>query len=770
MAEFVAESSDALDAVDAGLLALEVDPSNLELVREIFRHLHTVKGTSGSLGLAEMERLGHAGENVLGMVRDGELQTSQQLASVLLETVDALRAMLGYVERGELCPPASAALLARLEAFRDGTAPSADEPDVSIARNLIGGILAASGIATEQQITEALIDQSKGDTRRLGDILVAKGISTADNINNAIATSVKDLGAALPPGTALDSSIRIDLEMLDGIVSTVGELVLTRNQLVQAVHDGNTQAITRRTNELAYITSDLQERALRTRMQPIEGAWRNLPRVVRDASKVTAKKVELITRGEGIELDRTIIDAIRDPLVHLVRNAIDHGLETPAQRIEAGKPEVGTLLLAASQQGGHVVVEVTDDGKGIDPVAIGRAAVAKGLVREDQLAAMSTQEITDLIMAPGFSTAASVTTISGRGVGMDVVASNVQAVHGAFEIQSRLGHGTTFRLTIPLTLAIVPALVVGCRSQTFAIPQASVLELVRLKADDMESEMDIIQGARVLRLREHLLPLVDLDDLLGLTGPDDRASITVVVAQSGDQPYGIVVDHVTKAEEIVVKAVSPEVQEAGFYAGATVMGDGSPALILDLASISRKCIRGSGLELDRRAMSDRSTEKETMAVLVSQVGSIRVGVRSSDVERLEKIDGGSVEFSGTKALVQYRDRLLPLVFLNTLVDPTHPAAGTSFDGRSLRVIITSERREKSVGLVVDRVHDVLQAVVDDIDTETSERGRFVEGSVVLDGLVTELLDVSALLAESGAHGADHTSSSTPLLAASTQGR
>ena len=292
--------------------------------------------------------------------------------------------------------------------------------------------MAASGIATEQQITEALIDQSKGDTRRLGDILVAKGISTTDAINNAIATSVKDLGAALPAGTSLDSSIRIDLDMLDGIVSTFGELVLTRNQLVQAVHDGNTQAITRRTNELAYITSDLQERALRTRMQPIEGAWRNLPRVVRDASKVTAKKVELITRGEGIELDRTIIDAIRDPLVHLVRNAIDHGLETPAQRVEAGKPEVGTLLLAASQQGGHVVVEVTDDGKGIDPAVIGRAAVAKGLVREDQLASMSSQEIIDLIMAPGFSTAASVTTISGRGVGMDVVASNVQAVHGAF--------------------------------------------------------------------------------------------------------------------------------------------------------------------------------------------------------------------------------------------------------------------------------------------------------------------------------------------------
>lgn len=795
--DFVVEGREALDIVDESLLALESNPSDIELVREIFRRVHSVKGAAGFLGFDMVEGLSHAGESLLSRVREGELPFTEEIATALLGMVDSLRSIFDTLERtGSEGPNIYAELLRTLIALREGTSGGADtappeanvdvaatsdpdEPEAAIheaeveaqavtgepsaeptndatsvthlanpiaGKERIGQILLRGGVITEVQLNEVLALQQAGDERRLGDILTELGYVNQGDIEKLIHDYLANLGLDQKPTTdepaskkgPAESSIRVDIDLLDGIVGLVGELVLTRNQIVQSTEDGVTD-MGRRTQELAYITSSLQEQALRTRMQRIENAWRSLPRVVRDVAKITEKSATLEMTGEGIELDRTIIEAIRDPLVHLVRNAVDHGLETPDVRRAAGKPEKGTIHLSAIQEGGHVIIEVADDGAGIDPHRIAASAVEKELVSADDVANMTDAQKTSLILQAGFSTASEVTKISGRGVGMDVVASNLKEIRGSIEIQSELGVGTSIRLAIPLTLAIVPALVVTCSDQLFAVPQASVLELVRLQGSDLTDRIEWLHNAPVLRLREQLLPLIELTDVLEMAENPDRAAATIIVVQSGDQPFGMIVDQVTKAEEIVVKPVSRQIQSVGVYAGATVMGDGSAALILDVSAIAR----GSNLSVAAPGATEQATTEvdHLEPVLTVTVGDRRAGLPTSELERLEKVDAAAVEWTGDSAVVQYRGRLLPLVFLSQILDHRP----TEIDDRPLRVVVTSEQADTSVGLVVDQVLDVL-----DIDPETTDRigrdGRLgVIGSVVAAGSVIELLDVPALI-------------------------
>ncbi|MEZ5227298.1 MAG: Hpt domain-containing protein [Acidimicrobiales bacterium] len=481
---FVVESRESLDAIDDALLDLESKPNDLELVREIFRRIHSVKGASGFLGLVTVESVSHSGEHLLSKVRDGEIAFNEEIASALLETVDTLRTIFDQLESdGTEGSATYQPLLDRLAQLRDGDAAEVgslddanepatvdEEPTSAVgdgvepadndlppipnpphAPNPIGGrspvgrVLVEGGLITEAQLNEALDFQRAGDHRRLGELVAALGYTTMGEVEALINAFLDNFGAEISdPETQqrtkanADSSIRVDLEVLDGIVGLVGELVLARNQIVQATDSGATD-IGRMASELAYITSSLQEQALRTRMQRIESAWRSLPRVVRDVSKATGKGAQLVMSGEGIELDRTIIEAIRDPLVHLVRNAVDHGLESPEVRAEAGKPAQGTIRLSAIQDGGHVIIEVADDGGGIDPYRIAQSALEKRLITQSELDTMTDTERVELILRPGFSTATEVTKISGRGVGMDVVASNLKEIRGTLEIRSELG-------------------------------------------------------------------------------------------------------------------------------------------------------------------------------------------------------------------------------------------------------------------------------------------------------------------------------------------
>ena len=807
--EFVVEGREALEVIDESLLSLENTPDDLGLVAEIFRRMHSVKGAAGFLGLQRVESLSHAGESLLARVRDGELVFTEDIASALLELMDVLRELFTRLEttgnegetsyedlratlerllngdsaeaaeatdaKAEAETPADAAVGEATEGGQESTeepgeaevAPVAaeaepaasDDPaepsdptvtemsgqDRTAARSLLGQILISAKLISEAQLQKALAVQQGGDNRRLGEVIHALGYARPDDIERVVVEQLRNLGVetgdqpAQSGRTASESSIRVDIDLLDGIVGLVGELVLTRNQIVQAA-DEDTATLARRTQELAYITSSLQEQALRTRMQRVENAWRSLPRVLRDVAKVADKKAALEMSGEGIELDRTIIEAIRDPLVHLVRNAVDHGLESPSDRVAVGKPESGTIRLSAIQDGGHVIIEVADDGGGIDPERIAAAALEKKLVTPAELDTMSDSEKVNLILAPGFSTASQVTKISGRGVGMDVVASNIKEIRGSLEISSQIGIGTTIRLAIPLTLAIVPALVVTCGGELFAVPQASVVELVRLQGRDLEERVDWIHSAPVLQLREQLLPLVEMTDVLDMPRVEDREAATIIVVQSGDKPFGIIVDRVAKAEEIVVKPLSGQVQKVGVYAGATVMGDGSAALILDVTAIARQCNLAAAGGGTNRVQAVTTSESE--AILTVMVGDRRVGLATAELERLEKVDRAKVEWSGDEAVVQYRGRLLPLMFLSEVLDH-QPHADA--DG-PLRVVVTSEKAETSIGLVVDQVRDVV-----DIDPNTTDRlggkGRpGVVGSVVADGSLTELLDVPALIA------------------------
>ena len=832
--EFVIESREALSTVDESLLALEEDPSQTQLVAEIFRRVHTIKGSAGFLDIENLEVLAHAGESLLSDVRDETTPFTEPIATALMETVDALRDGLDRCETQGLDSVLPyAALIARLRALRetrgastelpgaDAPAPTetdegetptevapeataadpapeaeaaaeAPEPAIETAHtepqppvepaaetaepqppvepaaetptattappapidlapeqmsNLVGQVLVVNGVINQDQLSRALARQQAGDTRRIGDILAEMfdlDLSVIEStLNESLTETVADavVAAEKPqPGggatTAPAESVRIDLGLLDQVVSLVGELVLARNQMAQNVEDGKEVE----TQTLTHITTALQEQALRTRMQRIGSAWKSLPRAVRDVSKVAGKKARLEMVGEGIELDRTIIEAVRDPMLHLVRNAVDHGLESPEARAAAGKDETGTIRLTAIQDGGHVVVEVSDDGGGIDPEKIAAAAVSKGLVTAEQAAKLSPREKTELILAAGFSTAEAVTKISGRGVGMDVVASNIRDIRGSLEIRSELGVGTTIRLSIPLTLAIVPALMVTLGSDLFAIPQASVNELVRLRpGDDSERRIEYVHEAPVLRLREQLLPLIDLADVLETEAPD-RDSATVVVLQSGEQPFGLVVDQVTKAEEIVVKPVSESVQALGCYAGATVLGDGSAALILDVSSLAANANMTGGTASMPETDQGGDAMTAPTSVLTVLVGDRSAALPTEQLERLEKIDPAAIEWSGRTPVVQYRGRLLPLVDLGSMLHHTPSDQGTG----PLRVVVTSEEGDSSVGLIVEQVLDVVEVDLATVDRVGADARMGVYGSVVAAGTVVDLVDVDQI--------------------------
>lgn len=527
VAAFLAETAEGLDRLETDLVALEADPTSPALLAGVFRTFHTVKGTSGFLGFRQVEDLSHAAEDFLGELRDGNLQLTRAHLGGLLEVVDALRSLLGAIRAGGAEDDRDhEELLARL-AKRGDERPAPPVPP---------------------------------PPRR-----AAAGPGTT--------------------GTLAERSVRVDVELLDRILRRVGELVLARNQL--AAHRGarGGGGLDAPLQRLSALLGELQADVSRTRMQPIGQLLAKLPRLVRDLAGQCGKSVRLDLDGGDTELDRSVLEAVRDPLVHLVRNAVDHGLEMPAARTDAGKDPTGRVAVRARHEQGQVVLEVTDDGAGIDPERVGRRAVERGLIAPAELASLSEAAILELVFTPGFSTAAAVTTLSGRGVGMDVVRANVERIGGAVGLHSVPGAGTTVRARIPLTLAIVPALLVSCRGSRYALPQASVLELARL-GDAALGHPERVEDTVVARRRDEVLPLARLDELLGLGGAGREAPGTVAVVQSGEARLGVVVDGVIGTEEIVVVPLGRHLRHLGAYAGATVLGDGAVALVLDVAGLA----------------------------------------------------------------------------------------------------------------------------------------------------------------------------------------
>lgn len=619
--------------------------------------------------------------------------------------------------------------------------PAAEAPAVeapkSATEDRIGDILVAEGVANRDDVEIAATEQSLGDKRQIGKILTDDGRAEPAEVEKAAS---KQRGAA-------DSTIRVDVAVLDTLMNLVGELVLSRNQIVQLATDEEFREFAGPAQRLNLITSELQEGVMRTRMQPIGNIWNKLPRVVRDLANQFDKRITLEMEGKGTELDRTILEAIKDPLTHMVRNTVDHGIEDPATREAAGKNPEGTLRLSASHEGGQVNIEIADDGAGIDPERMRNKAVEKGIITPEAAAAMSDNEAVNLIFAPGFSTAAKVSNVSGRGVGMDVVRTNVERIGGSVDVKSTVGHGTTFKIKIPLTLAIIPAITVRCGGNRYAIPQVSLQELVRLDANDPTSRIEDLHGAPVYRLRERLLPIVDLRERLGVEPEDSNGAVNIVVLQLDGKPFGLVVDRIDNTEEIVVKPLGAAVKDIALFSGATIMGDGKVALILDViglaaaadivnagrqvdnANEAETALNGSALDSTDDVLDDRTL------LLVAFDDHGRAAIPLSAIERLEEFENDRIEDSGHQTVVQYRGSILPVLDLG----PTTGMGGSAFGvGPRVNSVVCS-LQGLSVGLAVGSILDIVS------NAEVHQSPGSSAETAIINGNVTDVIDVESLL-------------------------
>jgi len=874
--EFLTETGESIDVVDVELVKLEQDPNNKEVLDNIFRLVHTIKGTCGFLGLPRLESVAHSSENVLGKFRDGELQVSEHAVTVILESLDRIKDILAGLDATEEEPDGDDSdLINRLDAIALGEGAPAvveEEPDTvdgeivdpGLGRTLkpgevsleeleavfnstagpdaaadpepespatasadpavslfdrVGGedTIAVSSHLLAQRLGShndlgkyfegTSIDQRKGRVMGLMLALFKDDLDAADNVGrqfvsaagfgeaqfdkfltevkevltecqvngdvvdeavmsfelvrDAIVTASKVLAQSSPnqkgqtkTGAAQaaagpanketkrsSQSIRVSVDLLEELMNMVSELVLTRNQLLQITRNMDNSELGVPLQRLSQCTTELQENVMKTRMQPIGNAWAKLPRIVRDLTVELDKKIELEMIGADTELDRQVLELIKDPLTHMVRNSADHAIETPAERIAVGKPEQGTVVLNAYHEGGHIIIEIKDDGRGIAVSKLTGKIVEKGLATEAELAEMSDNQIQKFIFHPGFSTAEKVTSVSGRGVGMDVVRSNIEKIGGTIDMVSIEGKGTTFAIKIPLTLAIVAGLIVKAKDNRYAIPQISVLELVRASANS-EHKIENIKDTPVLRLRNRLLPLVYLNEILGFMSREDidnRENVDdfIVVTQVGPFTFGIVVDQVFDTEEIVVKPVAPILKDLEVYSGNTILGDGSVIMILDpngIASLTNSGVGDQQSEEAEKELVRKAAGKETESMLVFMAGDKHPkAVPLALVARLEEIDVDDVELSDGKNMVQYRGALMPLITAS-------PSMQLQEKGRQPVLVFTD--REYTMGLAVDEIMDIVE---EDLDIKLASNKEGVVGSAVIGGKATEVIDVSHYL-------------------------
>jgi two-component system, chemotaxis family, sensor kinase CheA len=729
--EFLTETGESLDVVDAELVRFEQEPNNTKILDNIFRLVHTIKGTCGFLGLPRLEALTHAAEALMGNFRAGRPVTGEAV-TLVLATIDRIKALLDELERNRAEPKGNDQdLIVRLQhmAATPAVSPTAAGSAGSPVR------LAHERPLRPGEFSLAEIEQALQAARAADDVPPAdKPAPPPPSVEGREAARSDER----PDGRVASQSIRVHVDTLEHLMTMVSELVLTRNQLIELVRRHEESEFKAPLQRLSNVTAELQEGVLKTRMQPIGNAWQKLPRIVRDLSAELGKPIELEMYGADTELDRQVLDLIKDPLTHMVRNSADHGIEMPAQRLAAGKPERGTIRLSACHEGGHIIIEVSDDGRGLDSDRIRTKAVALGLVSEVEIDKLTEAQIQRFIFAPGFSTADKITNVSGRGVGMDVVRANMDQIGGTIDVRSVCDRGTTFTIKIPLTLAIVSALIVEAAGDRFAIPQLAVLELVRVRSNS-EHRIERIKDAPVLRLRNKLLPLVHLKSLLAIGKPAgaEAESGFIVVTQVSNQTFGIVVDRVFHTEEIVVKPMSSRLRHIAMFSGTTILGDGSVILIVDPNGV----VQAVGMAETTRLATEEDEEGDsvreetaTESMLVFRAGSPNPkAVPLSLVTRLEEIDAGAIEMSSGRPLVQYRGQLMPLV-------PVGDDVRIKTSGTQPLLVFSDDKR--SMGLVVDEIVDIVD---DRLDIELATQRPGLVGAAVIKGQATEIIDIAHFL-------------------------
>ena len=780
--QFLIESNENLATLDDEIVKLEKTPENNALISSVFRTIHTIKGTCGFFGFDLLSATAHITENILAQARAGQRTLTPDLISLILEAVDKIKILLVNIEQtGVEGDVDCAELIGRLEVAHDNLGSGAAEPAAAPTPAPVAAAPAltpepAPTIAPPPAVSVSVIVAPPPPPQAVAP--VAPPPPAPQVVVSVAPPPAPPAPAPAPPpapppppvpaasappkapAASTDSTIRVDVGLLDKLMNLVGELVLARNQLLQNSSTQST-SLQKTTQRLNLITSELQEGVMKTRMQPIGVVWNKLPRVVRDLASQVGKQISIEMIGADTELDKTIIEAIKDPLTHIVRNSCDHGVESPATRTGKGKDPEGRLLLRAFHEGGVVNIEITDDGAGIDPNKMRTKAVEKGLITEEQAAQLNDQSARELIFAPGFSTAEKVTSISGRGVGMDVVKTNIEKIGGNVEILEGKPFGTTIRIRIPLTLAIIPGLIVSlktappaglhtgaARDERFVVPQANLLELVRVEGPKIAERIKSLHGTPIFHYRGQLLPLVYLRRILGKSMPDeDQEAVSIVVLQAENRHLGLVVDAIHDTQEIVVKPLGRQLKGLDCYLGGTIMGDGLPALILDVAGLARLANlqgRNSSAVIDAARSGPQQVALPTKMLLLFRAGSFhRIAVPLPLVARLEKIPTNTIERAAGHAVLHYRGDILPLVDLVSVLEPGSDHDSLAGDIIQLIVFTDGIRR---IGVIVDQIVDIVDEAV------TVRRGAAAPGllgSAVIGGKITDLLDLHAVVGAGG---------------------
>ena len=736
LSDFIVESQENLERLDHEFVALEHDPHNEELLASIFRTIHTIKGSAGFLNLSNLEQVSHYAEDVLAKLREHSLTLSDEIVTTLLSAVDCIKSILVALEKtGDEGNVDILHVVVKLKKIADNKAeapkkhapvsPPQPQPAVSASPDFIE--------EDEEERFHEEIAPEQDVKPKPEEIKAAKETKPADAQDHAVA-SVED------------TRIHVDVRLLDQLMNLTGELVLARNQVVQfasTIDVRDFRAVTQRMN---VVVSELQEIVMKTRMQPVKKVFGMFPRLVRDISKQHGKDVQLIMEGQNTELDRTLLEAIKDPLTHLVRNALDHGIESPTERMKTGKPPTAAITIKAYHEGGQVIIEVSDDGAGLNLDKIKAKAIREQIITPQQAGEMSDRNLVNLIFLAGFSTAETVTSISGRGVGMDVVKKNLDKIGGIIDVHTERHKGTTMKIRIPITLAIIPVLIVKSGEHRFAIPQVNLEELLMLHGEEGHQGIENIYGAEVYRLRGELLPILRLNNILKLPSQKNVSGNThIVVLSAGELRFGMIVDEVGDTEEIVVKPLSRHVKQLYCYDGATIMGDGKVALIVNVNGLFRatqltlddmKKVEQLNVDAaDSGAMAARGDQHQT--IVLFKVGKNEFyGVPLAFVVRLEKFASSQIEYSGGRQVMQYRNEILPLLRLEDYFEI--PAAP---DPEMLSLIVFAV--EKQIGLVVQEIIDTVE-INTHIDTETFKQ-QGILGSTIIQGHSVLILDIHGLI-------------------------
>jgi two-component system chemotaxis sensor kinase CheA len=714
--DFVTETNESLDVVDVELVRFEQDPNNAKILDNIFRLVHTIKGTCGFLSLPRLEALAHAAETLMGRFRDGSSAT-QDAVTLVLATIDRIKGILESLERDQREPDGSDAdLIGQLENM--------------VAR--LGPQRAAETHAP--QVLERPLRPGENSLEELERAFRETPVDPPP-LKPAKPSPVEVPAKDEDPAKNAGQSIRVTVDTLEQLMTMVSELVLTRNQLLDLVRRHEDSEFKTPLQRLSNVTAELQEGVMKTRMQPIGHAWQKFPRIVRDLANELGKQIDLDMQGAETELDRQVLDLVKDPLTHMVRNSADHGLETPDERRAVGKCAHGCIRLSAYHEGGYIVVQISDDGRGLNTERIKAKAIAHGLVSEAEAEKLSEAQIHKFIFAPGFSTAAKITSVSGRGVGMDVVRNNIDQIGGTIDVKSVAGIGLSFTIKIPLTLAIVAALIVESGGERFAIPQLSVIELVRARSGG-EHRIERIKDTPVLRLRDKLLPLARLSQLLGLDAAGDLESGFIVVTQVGSQTFGIVVDGVFHTEEIVVKPMSSKLRHIAMFSGNTILGDGAVIMIIDPNGVSHALgtTVSSQMAMVESQPRHAAAAGQATSLLIFRAGSSQPkAVPLSLITRLEEIDARKIELSNGRHMLQYRGQLMPLVTMD---------ASVHVKGEGAQPLLVFSDGIRSMALVVDEIIDIVE---DRLDVQVASANAGVIGSAIIKGQATEIIDIGHFL-------------------------